>query len=64
MAAQCDAHIAEDTLEAYSLGLLSEDELGPVEEHLLVCPACQERLRVADAFVATIRQALQQSASS
>jgi anti-sigma factor RsiW len=64
MAAQCEGHIAEDRLEAYSLGCLPEDELAPLEEHLLVCPACQDRLRAADAFVATIRQALQQLASN
>ena len=30
-------HIAEDTLEMYSLGRLSETETEDVEEHLLVC---------------------------
>jgi anti-sigma factor RsiW len=50
-------HLAEDTLEMYSLGRLSETEIENVEEHLLVCTACQDRLTETDQFVHAIQSA-------
>lgn len=64
MAGSSADHVSEDRLEAYSLGRLSEDELARLEEHLLVCAACQERLEATDAFVETMRQALQRPGSN
>jgi hypothetical protein len=50
-------HTSEDVLERYSMSKLSEVELAPVEEHLLVCPLCCERLTWLDRFVDSIRAA-------
>ena len=55
-----DGHITEEILEAYSLGQLTEVDIAPVEEHILICPACQERLQATDLFVATIRHVLRE----
>jgi hypothetical protein len=54
-------HIAEDVLELYSLGRLSEPYSAPLEEHLLVCPSCQERLEQADDFVRAFRMAVRET---
>src|SRR4051794_10756012 len=51
-------HIPEDTLELYSMGRLSESEIEGVEEHLLVCSACQDSLQETDEFVKTLHAAL------
>jgi hypothetical protein len=50
-------HLAEDTLEMYSLGRLSESEIDGVEEHLLICTVCQDRLSETDQFVQAIQTA-------
>jgi hypothetical protein len=50
-------HVDEETLDRYALGKLSEDGAAPVEEHLLVCHACQDRLDAADTFIAAFRDA-------
>jgi len=38
--------IDPDALERYALGHTSASETAALEEHLLVCPDCQNRLRV------------------
>jgi anti-sigma factor RsiW len=53
-------HVEENVLELYALGRLAEPQLGEVEEHLLVCHACQERLEAEDQFIAAARGALVQ----
>ncbi len=50
-------HTADEVLEQYSMGKLPESEAGPLEEHLLVCAECQDRLQQSDAFVAATRAA-------
>jgi len=50
-------HASEDALERYSLGVASEAEAEPFEEHLLVCPECQDRLAEMDLFVRATRLA-------
>jgi anti-sigma factor RsiW len=50
-------HLAEETLEMYSMGRLSETETEHVEEHLLICSVCQDRLTETDQFVQAIRSA-------
>lgn len=54
-----DRHAQEETLEQYSMGRLSEAEVGPLEEHLLICPVCQDRLGETDAFIQAARSATQ-----
>ena len=51
------AHPEEETLELYALGRLDEPELGEVEEHILICAPCQERLDEATDYVALMREA-------
>jgi hypothetical protein len=50
-------HATEEMLEAYSLGTLSEAEVEVLEEHLLICPGCQDRATEMDVFVERIRAA-------
>ena len=37
--------ISEELLERSSMGILPELEAGFLDDDLLICPACQERLR-------------------
>jgi anti-sigma factor RsiW len=54
------SHINDDELDLYALGRLSSEALPQVEEHLLVCEACQIRLRQSDEFTALFRHAAAQ----
>jgi hypothetical protein len=38
-------YISQDALERYAMETLKESEIAPLEAHLLVCEACQDRLR-------------------
>ena len=51
------SHFAQDVLEQYALGMLSEDGCADVEEHLLICPRCQTQLEEADKYVSVVRSA-------
>ena len=44
-------HADDETLEKYSLGTLAESETAALEQHLLICSACRERLAETDAYV-------------
>jgi anti-sigma factor RsiW len=50
-------HIAEATIEKYSLGTLSEKPRARVEEHLLICENCRREVTASDAYVAAMRRA-------
>jgi anti-sigma factor RsiW len=50
-------HTADDDLEGYSRGRLSIEASAPLEEHLLVCTRCQERLARWDEYIPAIRAA-------
>ena len=50
-------HISDAALENYSLDHLAEPELEVVEEHILICPTCQDRLTEIDDFVRAFRMA-------
>jgi anti-sigma factor RsiW len=56
-------HATDDALELYSLGRLNEPEASEVEEHLLICEQCQERLQREDCCVHALRSALDDDAS-
>jgi hypothetical protein len=49
-------HIDEEILERYALGKLDENDAAPLEEHLFVCHACQDRLADADAYIRSFRR--------
>jgi len=50
-------HISEDDLELYAVGALSELVAERLEEHLLGCSKCQERLETMDEYVRAMRMA-------
>ena len=52
------SHQPDDRLELYALGRLPEPEVAVVEEHLLVCPSCRERLDEVELFAIAMRQAI------
>lgn len=54
-------HIDDDSLEAYSLGRLTEDDAARVEEHLLICAACCDRLTGWDEYLRAMKTALRTS---
>jgi len=54
-------HVADDVLEKYVMNTLSEQDVGPVEEHLLVCPACQDRVLETEEFIQVTKAALRDS---
>jgi hypothetical protein len=56
-------HASEDVLEQYCLGLVPAAELEALEGHLLVCTACQDRLRETEAYVRIMQQATAQAAA-
>jgi len=51
------SHPTEDMLEQCAMGQLNEPELVPLEEHLLVCPCCCDRVAFLDKFIGSIRAA-------
>jgi len=52
-----NSHAAEELLEQYSAGSLPETEVARVEEHLLICETCRERLVSIDDWVRSLRRA-------
>jgi hypothetical protein len=59
-----DEHLDGDTLEEYAFRRLSEGATEALEEHLLICEACQEALAEVDEFVQLMKEATAQLASS
>jgi hypothetical protein len=57
MLRESDSHVSEDQLECYSAGSLPETVVARVEEHVLVCEICQDKLAAADAWVRSVRRA-------
>ena len=52
-------HISDHDLERYYLGIVTDEaELAPLEEHLLWCHRCLDRIELVQAGVDMIRVAL------
>jgi hypothetical protein len=51
------SHLGEELLEQYSVGCLAESEVARVEEHVLLCESCQEKLELVDSWVRSVRRA-------
>ncbi|MCX6623074.1 MAG: zf-HC2 domain-containing protein, partial [Acidobacteria bacterium] len=51
-------HASEEALERYSLGASSDEETAQIEEHLLICHNCQDRLAETDLLIKPLRAAL------
>ena len=54
-------HLGEEILEAYEKGQLGEPAAHAVEDHLLVCPDCQDLDESVRTFLAAIRALVQKS---
>jgi anti-sigma factor RsiW len=52
------SHETDEQLERYALGSLPEPQVAVVEEHLLVCVTCQERLDDLGTFALAMRDAI------
>jgi hypothetical protein len=50
-------HIGEDDLEQYAMRTIPESACATLEEHLLICEDCRDRLEATDEYVAAIRAA-------
>ncbi len=57
MKVSLSTHCSEDVLEEYSMGMPSSQDAASVEEHLLVCVACQGRLEKIDEYVRVVKAA-------
>jgi hypothetical protein len=52
-----ERHPSDDDLELYSMGRLPEPASIGLEEHIIVCEHCQDRLRESDEYVRLIKDA-------
>jgi hypothetical protein len=50
-------HVTDNSLERFAMQTLPNSESGPLVDHLLMCPECQERLDAEIDFVAAMREA-------
>jgi len=50
-------HIADEVIERYSMGKVPDVEAASLEEHILVCEQCQDRLEEVDRFIVALREA-------
>ena len=50
-------HVTDDTLELYAMQTLPESESCTLEEHVLVCSLCRERLEAEIEFVTAMSAA-------
>jgi hypothetical protein len=50
-------HAADDTLERYAMWTLPGPEVESLEEHLLICAGCRDRLKDTDEYVAAVKAA-------
>ena len=57
MCVQPDPHVDADDLERYSLGHSEEAAAARIEEHLLICQPCRDRLTQVDEYVRAMREA-------
>ena len=57
---EIDHHIDVEDLEKYSLGTSSPADCTRIEEHLLICEGCQDRLRETDDYVLSVQKASRQ----
>ena len=50
-------HASDDRLERYAMQTLPDSESRPLEEHLVMCQSCRERLDETEQYVAAMRSA-------
>ena len=54
---EIDRHVDETTLERYVIGALSGEATAGVEQHLLVCETCRQRVTETEDYVRAMRSA-------
>jgi hypothetical protein len=54
-------HVSDAHLELYAMNALAEMDMQRVEEHLLVCAECRERLNSTDEYVDAMRAATKEA---
>jgi hypothetical protein len=52
------SHLSEEELEQYVNGQLHSSEILPLEDHLMICTVCQERLDGVEDFAVGMKEAL------
>jgi hypothetical protein len=52
-------HPDDESLEKYLLGSLDQDEAKQIDEHLLVCQVCIDKVRKLGDYIQTMRKALE-----
>jgi len=57
MAPGTNRHIDEEEIEKYLLSDASQEECARLEEHILVCEACRQRLAEEDVYLSSMRLA-------
>jgi hypothetical protein len=50
-------HVTDDSLERFAMQTLVDSESAPLEEHLLICPECRDRLKAEIDFVTALHDA-------
>ncbi len=50
-------HIADDLIDEYVLARLPETAAAALEEHLLICELCRDRLQLTEEFIQALRAA-------
>lgn len=58
MDAKC--HESDERLELYALGRVSDSEVEQIEEHLLICDSCRDRMEYNALFAVAITEDLKQ----
>ena len=60
MSNDINPHIGAEELEDYAMGRIPEEQAGGLEEHLLICDACRQRLQEYDSYNSAMRHAAAQ----
>src|SRR5450631_2061581 len=56
----CHIHLDTEELEKYSMVATAIEDVAPVEEHLLICEYCQDRVQETEEYLVALRIAAQQ----
>ena len=48
-------HVTDETLERYAMRTLPRRKIEPLEEHLLICSECRDRLQIEIDLVTAMR---------
>jgi hypothetical protein len=60
MSNDIDPHIGAEELEDYAMGRITGEQAGRLEEHLLICATCRQRLEETDTYTSAMRHAAAQ----